>query len=408
MQFMCGCIIAAFAFCATSNAASALQIPPCTAEVLEALRDTAHAEPLRLANNMSAGYCLADSSGKLTLLHEAARAGAYGSIPRLIEEGADPFSTDRRGATPLHWAASRGSYEAIDALLESLSPEKRLTVLQAVDAEGLTPLDHAEANSRIRAAATLVRSGAMRGQVLMEGACPGAAVDAVLLSRPSDLADVIEESRSFFSMSVGDCELNLDPREWSLLHLATAVAVLSLAPEESSVDIVKHLLSQGADATREDAYGQTPLYLAVKAGRLDLVQILLDSAPLEVNHLDFHDQTPLLYAAMTGREEVAKLLLSKGADAARPDQEGMSARDWALENDNEKILHALPVVRGVRGSSGKSLPRTDYPCQVLVSIVFLILLSAVWLRIVARRTCLRPDWRCKRLEHADIECSVVS
>jgi len=368
------------AFCTHAHAESDLQIPLCTTEVVDALRKTARAEPMQMVN-MSAAHCLTDRPGRLTLLHEAARSGAFGSIQSLVNQGADPFAIDRRGATPLHWAASRGSDEAVQALLDSIfNKEKRTAMLQVADLQGLTPLDHAEVNSRIRAAIALVRNGAIRGgEDAMDGTCPGAAVDAVLLGRPGDLQDLLKESSNFFSASIGDCTLSSDPREWNLLHLATAVAALSLVPQQSSAEIVKQLLSQGIDATREDAYGQTPLYFAVKAGRLDLVQQFLDSAPQDVNHMDADSQTPLLYAARDGKADVAKLLLAKGADAERPDSDGLSARDWALENGHDNVVVALSVVpKGVRGSSGKLLPRnisSTFPGQELC--IMLLILSAI-------------------------------
>jgi len=402
------CIILQMTFCAR---ASTPQIPPCTTEVIDALREEgAQAEPSRMAN-IPVAHCLADGPGKLTLLHEAARAGAYGSIRRLIERGADPFAADRRGATPLHWAAAQGFDKAVEALLESLSAEKRMTVLEAVDLEGSTPLDNAEANSRIRAATALVRNGAMRGGVVlnqMEGSCSAAVVDAVLLGNV-DLVKLLKPSvtvSSIFSAPLADCTLNSDPREWSLIHLATAVAVLSLAPSsDSSVDIVKELLAQGADPTREDAYGQTPLFFAVKSGRLDLVQLLLESSPHDVNHLDVDKQTPLLRAAMAGREEVAKLLLTKGADATQQDREGLSARDWALENGHDNVLDvldALPVVpRGVRGSNTKSLSRTAFPRQEFCIFLLILLLAGLWsrcrLQALARcKKSLEPPSTCAR------------
>jgi ankyrin repeat protein len=302
--------------------------------------------------------------------------------------------------------------------LDALSIEKRGEILQTVDLDGLTPLDHAEANSRIRAATTLVRNGAMRGgEDVMAGAhaagaCPGAAVDAVLLGQVGDLEELFKASDGYFSMSVGDCILSLNPREWSLLHLATAVAAVSSVPRDSFLEVVKQLLAHGIDATREDAFGQTPLYFAVKAGRSDLVQLLLDSAPREVNHLDRQDQTPLLYAAMTGNEEVAKLLLAKGADAQHPDRDGLSARDWAVENGHESVIAALSEgPRGVRGSSGKSaLPRRTVhgmPVQELW-IIAVILSVIIWLRTIANGTCMHPKfrWRCKRAEPVvDESCS---
>jgi len=414
MLALCARRVMLLAICTHCRAAPDLQIPECTSEVVNALKDTARAEPLHIAK-VTAAHCLTDRPGRLTLLHEAARSGAYGSIQQLIEQGADPFAIDRRGATPLHWAASQGSDEAIQSLLDSLSLEKRAQILRTVDLHGLTALDYAEANSRIRAAIALVRNGAVRsGEDLTEGACSEGAVDAVLLGRVGDLQELLKESASYFSISVGDCTLSSDPREWSLLHLATAVAAAAAVTSESATEIVRQLLAHGIDATREDAYGQSPVYFAVKAGRLDLVQLLLDSEAREVNHLDFLDHTPLSYAAMTGREEVAKLLLAKGADADHADQDGLSARDWALENGHENLVDALSVgPRGVRGSTGKSaLPRRAVhgtPFQELC-IIAAILVFFIWLRMGALHGfCLRPKLlfkftRCRRAEPAVVEC----
>ena len=57
-----------------------------------------------------------DSFGR-TDLHEAAIAGDGRRCRQLLAENADPNVVDKLGWTPLHFAAQRQAFEAVDALL---------------------------------------------------------------------------------------------------------------------------------------------------------------------------------------------------------------------------------------------------------------------------------------------------
>ena len=60
-------------------------------------------------------------------------------------------------------------------------------------------------------------------------------------------------------------------------------------------------------------YGDTPLIEAARGGDVEVVRLLL-SAGADVERADSSDCTPLIYAARGGHVEVERLLLSAGAD----------------------------------------------------------------------------------------------
>ncbi len=120
---------------------------------------------------------------------------------------------------------------------------------------------------------------------------------------------------------------------------------LHLAVEKGQLELVDWLAIETARDDAEDTNGETPLILAVRAGRADLTRILLDrgadpdhrarvSAPLHyaarledpavaellvdrgasVDARTERQETPLHVAAYEGRAAVATLLIARGAD----------------------------------------------------------------------------------------------
>lgn len=77
---------------------------------------------------------------------------------------------DRSQRTPLHWAAAAGDCGFVEILLAAGARA------DAVDADGLTPLDHALLHGQLRAAELLTSAG--------EDERPGATQDAACLESP--------------------------------------------------------------------------------------------------------------------------------------------------------------------------------------------------------------------------------
>jgi len=85
------------------------------------------------------------------------------------------------------------------------------------------------------------------------------------------------------------------------------------AASDGREDVVRSLVSSGADALARDEQGATALHLAASNGHIGIVQFFLDHrVPVDVKAGS--NRTPLLYACAGGRTEVVRLLLDKGAD----------------------------------------------------------------------------------------------
>ena len=89
-------------------------------------------------------------------------------------------------------------------------------------------------------------------------------------------------------------------RRWSKVHAAASY---------QDVDALRDLLRGGASPNVQDAFGQTPLHIAVDR---------------EMDAWKQAGEEPSTVAV--------ELLLAYGADADLPDDAGSSARDWAARN----------------------------------------------------------------------------
>lgn len=88
---------------------------------------------------------------------------------------------------------------------------------------------------------------------------------------------------------------------------------LNLASYEGKTDIVKYLLSKGADVKAKDKEGSTPLQNAAAKGHFDIVKMLVEKGS-DVNYRDDNGVTPLHFGCMSGKLDVVKYLVEKGAD----------------------------------------------------------------------------------------------
>jgi hypothetical protein len=125
---------------------------------------------------------------------------------------------------------------------------------------------------------------------------------------------------------------------------------LMSAARGGQVEMIRFLLSRGADATLSDQNGFTALHCAVMqptmngAREATSVRILVE-AGVAPNVRDGNDGTPLMDAAWFGCVEAARELLERGANAALVDKKGRTARDLATARGHANILKLLDEIR---------------------------------------------------------------
>ncbi|WP_419214436.1 ankyrin repeat domain-containing protein [Wolbachia endosymbiont of Rhagoletis cingulata] len=101
---------------------------------------------------------------------------------------------------------------------------------------------------------------------------------------------------------------------------------VTLLKEQMFDAIVRDNINEAKDLIRkiesiniESRHELTPLYVAIQAGRLDIVEILFDRKHFSVKDKDIH---PLHWAAQQGNLNIAKFLVDQGADIGAKDNNG--------------------------------------------------------------------------------------
>ena len=106
---------------------------------------------------------------------------------------------------------------------------------------------------------------------------------------------------------------------------------LFLAVEHMHPDIMRLLLSHGADVNARDEFGQTPLHLALD---------------IEVEHSKYLYDVEGIDVPPTA--EISGILLEHGADVDARTERGETPLQWALESNHEagvKVLQEYGALR---------------------------------------------------------------
>ena len=115
---------------------------------------------------------------------------------------------------------------------------------------------------------------------------------------------------------------------------------LAVAAKNGYYNIAKTLLNKCDNETRYYT-NQNPFLIASLYCKKDIMQLLLDNCPLDINVYDETHSTALMLAAENGDEEIVSYLLSRGADCDLVDINNQSALFRAIKSENPEILRIL-------------------------------------------------------------------
>ena len=125
------------------------------------------------------------------------------------------------------------------------------------------------------------------------------------------------------------------------IDAATHIGITPLIRVASSghMDLLKLLMSRGADPTKANWYGSA-LHCAAEAGQCESVRYLLDSG-MDINLRSAMGRTPLHCASDRGQILAIELLLGMGADPNARDHEGRSLIHDAARTGDERLMRVL-------------------------------------------------------------------
>ena len=122
---------------------------------------------------------------------------------------------------------------------------------------------------------------------------------------------------------------------------------LHLAAKTGQIEAFRTVLSEEDDINIKNVYGETSFHRACEKGRLNIVELLLESANLnvDINARGSREFTGFICACQGGHSNIAKLLIEKSVTLGpRPIERRL---DWVFYKTEMKIW-AVWAVRAVR------------------------------------------------------------
>ena len=328
-----------------------------------------------------------DSFGT-SAIHEAARAGWDDIVVILINAGADPFSTDRNGKSPLDYATQNGCDKAVSVLrgwtiVRDTYYELSLALFEAIGA-GETDvvvrlLEHLDHNTIKDRSAVLISTCAghlnILELILNQGAdlsCPNlspsdriplhqaikhgrADMPKLLLDRGADIQTLDDKKRNALFETLKarntkgislllDRGINFDCRD------NEGNTVLHQAAMDGRVEHAR-LLNHG-DIIPKNAFnneGLTPLHLAARAEHFEIVYLFLKNKDIDVNIKATGQAagwTPLMYAVVARSLVICKILIKYGADVNEKEGKDLpTVFKLARKGGDEEIIDLLASAR---------------------------------------------------------------
>ncbi|CAL8107166.1 unnamed protein product [Calicophoron daubneyi] len=315
-----------------------------------------HTSVVRLLLFWGAAVDGMDSAGR-SLLSLAAAIGNGPIVQELIARGLDEAHRDHAGCTPLHLAAAGPNSPVCanynpDATADQYSEVVRILLdsgahLDDTDAAGRTSLLIACENNQLEIANVLLSY--LPPTPTLDGTS-NQSESATNPMAPTEPLNSASGGSFGFASSFGPSHSG--PLNQPSLDGQTPLRAAALC---NNPDLVRLLLSVGADPDYQDSYGRTTLYLLALEGMVDMANLLLhtpapgaharpgSSTLVGANPVlsDDEGRCPLHVATWQGHLDMVKLLLQAGTPVDIRDREGRTPLQLAAWQGHANICHLL-------------------------------------------------------------------
>ena len=161
-----------------------------------------------------------------------------------------------------------------------------------------------------------------------------------LWARDSTKTDFLASTPPSLPMKEVTAEVYLKP--WLMNIFLIFFIVFFLLKIFDSRKTCEFLISKGADVSAKCMNNVTPLHLAVTVGSLETVIVLMNSfLPSTLEEKDSDGNTPLHLACRYNRLDVLQFLLDRGADVTVRNERNMTCVDVAIEWEAEDVAKTL-------------------------------------------------------------------
>ncbi|SAM05652.1 hypothetical protein [Absidia glauca] len=223
-------------------------------------------------------------------LHAAASVGSFDAVELLLEHGSDVDCRDSLGHTPLSNALFAKAKTCVDLLVTSGA------ALDTVDAQGNTLLHLAVSKQFTEAISLLIEKGVSIDQQNHRG------LSSLAIAIGFGFQDVVK-----LLLEEGGADVDGKTRVATVLHHAVTW---------NRMEALQALVDRGANINAINAMEETPLLVAVQQRKIDMVRYLVEKgADPSYCHSDTSSPSstnpPLLYAANHGYTELCSLLITK-------------------------------------------------------------------------------------------------
>lgn len=105
--------------------------------------------------------------------------------------------------------------------------------------------------------------------------------------------------------------------------------------------VITLIISSALACSQTADNANSPLMVAAREGKADVVRALLSGNDVNINLADAQGNTPLIEASRFGHDDVVGALIERGANLSAKNKDGQTALMLAVKNGHDAVVRRL-------------------------------------------------------------------